>query len=195
MVAVAVARVACDDDRARRRCNYRLAVAAGLGDVHALVEIVAALLVQIALTVDLIIERFWYFKLEEIKYCLRRAMMHEKVYDRLDGNIIIGWLTAYDAERTEEAMRASEQEDMQRLNATPAAEGAISLAEYMERLKQRADTDEEAARKLGVFTEMASQPTIRTKEEQTEKDNEFRKFKIDYIIRQNALRRNNGENL
>lgn len=151
--------------------------------------------VQIALTVDLIIERFWYFKLEEIKYCLRRAMMHEKVYYRLDGNIIIGWLNAYDAERTEEAMRASEQEDMQRLNATPAAEGAISLAEYMERLKQRADTDEEAARKLGVFTEMASQPTIRTKEEQTEKDNEFRKFKIDYIIRQNAQRRNNGENL
>ena len=57
--------------------------------------------IQVAITSDLIIDRFYYFKLEEIKYCFHRAMCSGKVYDRLDGNIIIGWLNDYDAERDE----------------------------------------------------------------------------------------------
>lgn len=57
--------------------------------------------VQVAITSDLIIDRFYYLKLEEIKYCFHRAMCSGKVYDRLDGNIIIGWLNEYDAERDE----------------------------------------------------------------------------------------------
>lgn len=56
---------------------------------------------QVAITSDLIIDRFYYLKLEEIKYCFHRAMCSGKVYDRLDGNILIGWLNEYDAERDE----------------------------------------------------------------------------------------------
>lgn len=56
---------------------------------------------QVAITAELIIDRFYYLKLEEIKYCFHRAMCSSKVYDRLDGNIIIGWLNEYDAERDE----------------------------------------------------------------------------------------------
>ena len=33
---------------------------------------------QVALTADLIIEEFWHLRLEEIKYCFRRAMRREK---------------------------------------------------------------------------------------------------------------------
>ena len=52
--------------------------------------------IQVAITSDLIIDRFYY-----LKYCFHRAMCSGKVYDRLDGNIIIGWLNEYDAERDE----------------------------------------------------------------------------------------------
>ena len=55
--------------------------------------------VQVALTADLIIDRFYYLKLEEIKLCFRNAMASGKIYDRLDGNIILGWLNEYDAQR------------------------------------------------------------------------------------------------
>ena len=44
-----------------------------------------------------IIDRFYYLKLEEIKLCFRNAMASGKIYDRLDGNIILGWLNEYDA--------------------------------------------------------------------------------------------------
>lgn len=57
--------------------------------------------VQVALTADLIIDRFYYLKLEEIKLCFRNAMASGKIYDRLDGNIILGWLNEYDAQRDE----------------------------------------------------------------------------------------------
>lgn len=39
--------------------------------------------VQVALTADLIIDRFYYLKLEEIKLCFRNAMASGKIYDRL----------------------------------------------------------------------------------------------------------------
>lgn len=110
---------------------------------------------QVALTVDLIVERFWYFKLEEVKYCFRRAMMREKLFDRLDGNIIIGWLETYDAERTEEAVRLSEQEDARRLRTEPD-DNAVTLGEYLAKLEQRADTDEEAAGQLAMARKLAS---------------------------------------
>ena len=103
---------------------------------------------QIALTVDLIIGRFWYFKLEEIKYCFRRAMMREKLFDRIDGNIIIGWLRDYDSERTEEAMRLSDQRESQELNEPKERPGAISYEQYIALLRETAATDLEAAKIL-----------------------------------------------
>lgn len=33
--------------------------------------------------------------------CFRNAMASGKIYDRLDGNIILGWLNEYDAQRDE----------------------------------------------------------------------------------------------
>ena len=133
--------------------------------------------VQVAMTVDLIIERFWYFKLEEIKYCLHKAMMHEKVYDRLDGNIIIGWLSAYDAERTEEAMRISEQEDTQRLNQNAETPGTVSFRQYVADLEARSATDEDAARKLAEIKELSQRPRLPSDEERQAKEHEFQTWK------------------
>lgn len=134
---------------------------------------------QIALTVDLIIEQFWYFKLEEIKYCFRRAMMREKLFDRLDGNIILGWLREYDAERTEEAMRISEQEALQSENRSFDSPHAVSYDDYLASLAERAKTDKEAAEILDSINNPPSQRlTPLTKEEQERKEKEFRRWEI-----------------
>lgn len=104
---------------------------------------------QIGVTVDLILELFWYFKLEEVKYCFRRAMARGKLFDRLDGNIIIGWLREYDAERTEEAIRLSDQRASEEQNAAYDNPDAVSFERYTEILRERAASgDEDAAARL-----------------------------------------------
>lgn len=132
---------------------------------------------QIALTVDLILENYWYFHLEEIKYCLHRAMMRERLFDRLDGNIILGWLRDYDTERTEEAMCISEQEAMQAQNAAVESQGALSYGEYIEMLKERAATEKEAAELLKEIESHADTPLPLTREQRQQKEHEFKMWR------------------
>lgn len=68
--------------------------------------------VQVAITVDLIIERYFYLKLEDIKLCFRRAMYSHTAYDRLDGNVILSWIEKYDADRDEYCSLHSINENM-----------------------------------------------------------------------------------
>lgn len=140
---------------------------------------------QIALTVDLIIEQFWYFKLEEIKYCFRRAMMREKLFDRLDGNIIMGWLREYDTERTEEAIRISEQRDTQQVNETADCPEAVSFEDYVADLRNRALKDEKAAEALKeIDNPSPKRLNLLTNEERVQKDHDFRMWRtFNYLSR------------
>lgn len=56
---------------------------------------------QVAMTVDDIIDRFGYMTLEEIATAFAIARRTAHVYDRLDPNILIGWLYDYDRRRDE----------------------------------------------------------------------------------------------
>lgn len=133
---------------------------------------------QIALTADLILERFWYFHLEEIKYCFRRAMKYERVFDRLDGNIILNWLADYDAVRTEEAMRVSEQEESHNACKLENSPQAISFEEYMVQLRERARTDEKALELLhSIENPKPRRFTFLTREERAEKEHNFKMWK------------------
>lgn len=138
---------------------------------------------QIALTVDLIIEQFWYFKLEEIKYCFRRAMMREKLFDRLDGNIIIGWLREYDTERTEEAMRISEQRETQQENKIMDCPEAVSFEDYVADLRSRAEKDENAAELLKEIENPSPKKlNLLTNEERAQKDHDFKTWRIFHYL-------------
>lgn len=138
--------------------------------------------VQIAMTVDLIIERFWYMKLEEIKYCFRHAMASERLFDRLDGNIIIGWLREYDAERTEVAMRLSDEEAAK--SNENVASDAVSFDEYVKTLQQRAKSDPNAAKILTYIDDMAESDTVLpTREEKAEKDHKFKIWRMFNYLR------------
>lgn len=131
---------------------------------------------QIALTVDLILDTFGHLRLEEIKYCFRRAMVREKVYDRIDGNTILGWLREYENERTEEAMRISDNEAFETYSPPP---NAIPYAEYMCQLRQRAETDPEAAVLL-ESAEHAERAFAQASRDPKANEHEFKLFRLQY---------------
>lgn len=62
---------------------------------------------QLASTVDLLIEDFYYLKVEDLKLCFQNAKKgkYGKVYDRIDGNIIYGWVEQYSKDRIEQALK------------------------------------------------------------------------------------------
>lgn len=143
---------------------------------------------QVALTVDLILESYWHLHLEEIKYCFRRAMMREKLFDRLDGNIIIGWIQQYDDERTEEAMRQSERLEAQAANETKEpGEGAVTYDEFVVGLKERAAVDAEAAKLLeSIENPPVPKMTLYTKSDLREKELDFKRWFItEYLPQRN----------
>jgi hypothetical protein len=58
---------------------------------------------QIEMSVEIIEENFYYFSPDDFRKCFRGAMSgkYGKIYNRLDGAVIMEWLRAYDIERTE----------------------------------------------------------------------------------------------
>ena len=104
---------------------------------------------QIALTTDLIIEEFWYLTVEEIKHCLRKAMKTAKIYDRLDGNLILSWIREYDYERDEIMEQLNIEEKNRHENAPPTpSEDGISYEEYVAGVKTRVESGDEEAKDL-----------------------------------------------
>ena len=56
---------------------------------------------QVVTTVDLIIEEYPYMKTDDIKLCFKNAMKmkYGKLYNRIDGSIIMSWFHEYNKER------------------------------------------------------------------------------------------------
>ena len=59
--------------------------------------------VQMAQTADLILDEYYYLNIDDIKLCFNMAKSGKfgKVYDRIDGQVIMGWLSEYEAQRIE----------------------------------------------------------------------------------------------
>ena len=110
---------------------------------------------QAAFTADLIIEEFSHLTVEEIKHCLRKAMKTAKVFDRLDGNLILGWIREYDCERDEIMIQLNIEEKNRRENAPPApsADG-ISYKEYVAGVRARAEAGDKTAKEQLETIEM-----------------------------------------
>lgn len=143
---------------------------------------------QMSLTADLIAMRFWYFKVEDIKLCFRQAMLTKKVYDRLDGNIIVGWLNEYDDERTEIAMRLSEAEETAMQGSAVETEETMNYEEYVADLERRASTDEEAASLLAqIKNPPKTRLTLMTREERDKREHDFKIWRFKYAV--NKLKR------
>ena len=135
---------------------------------------------QIKLTAELILDNpgFYDLTLGNIKACFRQKMMTAKLYDRLDGNIIIDWLREFKSEMADycENTRIGEERIEYRGSENV---GAITHAAYMAMLEARAnDGDEEAVKML---IEYKKRLYIRSPEQQREEELEFFKFKQQYL--------------
>lgn len=139
---------------------------------------------QITITAELIMSQYWYFKIEDIKLCLRRAMFKEKLFDRLDGNIILGWFMEYDAERTEETMRISDQHETQQANELTDNIDAVSFEDYVADLRNRAKKDEKAAELLKeIDNPSPKRLTMLTSAEREQRDHDFKMWRtFNYLL-------------
>lgn len=85
---------------------------------------------QVEMTTELIEETFYYFSPDDFRKCFRGAMSgkYGKIYNRLDGAVIMEWLRAYDIERTEiivrEQMERNKQEAKE-IMSTESFNGAM----------------------------------------------------------------------
>lgn len=124
------------------------------------------------------LEGYGYLKVEEIKYLLKRALRTENVYGRLDYNVLMRWVKQYDDDRTEEAMRISDQEAAQLMNEIKEAPNAISFEQYLINLEKRAKTDKKAAERLADIKSMQAQKSmLLSAEEKAKKDHDFKMWR------------------
>lgn len=89
---------------------------------------------QIAQTCDLIMDIYHYLKPEDFKLCFRNAMLRKygKLYDRLDGSVILDWLATYVMQRNDAAPLTPQQQAEKERNEKP-----VSLEEYLAGLQIR----------------------------------------------------------
>lgn len=125
---------------------------------------------QIALVTDMILEKFWYLRVEEIKSCFREKMFSAKIYDRLDGNIILGWLREYDLERDRlmEQINIDEKNQLESAKSEHSGKG-ISYEEYIEGLKKRVEAgDDEAEEQLETALMLKAKNALTSDEKKRE---------------------------
>lgn len=105
---------------------------------------------QVALTVDLILEEYPYMQADDITLCFRRAMKgkYGKLYNRIDGQIIMGWLREYNKERCAAADNQSYNEHKAHLSEEARPTQGIFYAEYRAELERRADSGDLEAKGL-----------------------------------------------
>lgn len=79
---------------------------------------------QIEMTVEIIDENFYYFSPDDFRKCFRGAMSgkYGKIYNRLDGAVIMEWLRAYDIERTELIVKEQMQKNKDEAKEIMSAE-------------------------------------------------------------------------
>lgn len=107
--------------------------------------------VQVADTINLIIDTYPHYKQEDFKLFFNMAKkgMFGQVYGRMDGEVIMNWLAKYDIHRDTVAQSESiKAADRFKERVAPEDTGGVYYSEYL-KIKQRAASgDPEAIRQL-----------------------------------------------
>lgn len=147
---------------------------------------------QIGEAANDILEEHGQLKVEELKFLLKRAMRTQNIYGRFDYNVLMNWVEDYVSERTEEAIRISDQEARQAENELNPTSGTVSYSEFMDDLRERAKYDKEAAEMLRQFEQPLKQRlTITSRESVALESNGIRPTSADYLLNDN--RKENDE--
>ncbi|MEG0646936.1 MAG: DUF6633 family protein [Bacteroides sp.] len=102
---------------------------------------------QVATTVDLIIEEYPYMKTDDIKLCFKNAMKmkYGKIYNRIDGSIVMGWFREYNKERCAVADNQSWDEHKAHKSEALKPTNGLFYADYLEELRAKADNGDKEA--------------------------------------------------
>lgn len=102
---------------------------------------------QVAMTVDLIIEEYPYMKTDDFKLCFKNAMKmkYGENYNRIDGQIIMGWLREYNKERCTIADNLSWSEHKSHMADEQKPVNGIFHEEYRAELEKRAMMGDKSA--------------------------------------------------
>lgn len=144
---------------------------------------------QVKMTAELILDYPAFFDLSigNIKSCFREKMMTEKLYDRLDGNIIIGWLRKFKSDMADACYNQRREQDritvLKEEGEWKGLDGKID---------DNGVLNDEAAprRKLDLLSNLPNKKRIRTKEEEEEWKRKFNNYKAEYL-----LKKKNGERI
>ena len=109
--------------------------------------------VQVAITVDLILEEYPYMQTDDLKLCFKNAMKlkYGQIYNRIDGQIVMSWLKAYDVERAEKADIDSYNKHKEIISKE---ENGLYYDEYLAELERRAEHGDEEAKKALEMSSM-----------------------------------------
>lgn len=143
---------------------------------------------QVKLLAEMILDypSFYDLSLGNIKACFREKMMNDKLYDRLDGNIIIGWLKKFKSDLGDACYRQRVEADREQV---------LKESGEWRGLNGKVDSDgnltegDEPKRTLNLTAHLPPVKRARTKEEQDQWRRDFLKYKAEYILK----KRNEGE--
>lgn len=132
---------------------------------------------EIVVTAQAILRRYWYLKPEDIKKCFNGPRPKSFV---LEGDSFLSWLAEYDLNRDnvceDSALNGNKRDDTL---------DAISHTAYMAMLEARAnDGDKEAER---ILSEYKHRSQIPTEEERNRKEQEFRKYRFNYLKKKGLI--------
>lgn len=138
--------------------------------------------IQVAMTVDLIIEEYPYMKTDDLKLCFKNAMKmkYGKIYNRIDGQIIMGWLKEYNKERCAVADNQSWNEHKAHLAEEQKPVSGMFYEEYRSELERRASSGDEAAIRALQMSDGVANELFRRKTERQKKQLEefYKKQKV-----------------
>lgn len=127
---------------------------------------------QVALTVDFILEEYPYMQADDITLCFRNAMKgkYGKLYNRIDGQIIMGWLREYNRERCTVASEQSYNEHKAYLSEEARPTQGIFFDEYRAKLEKRSAIGDQKAKRLldlsdGLIAELENRKHDKVRED------------------------------
>lgn len=125
--------------------------------------------IQVAMTVDLIMEEYPYMKTDDIKLCFKNAMKmkYGQLYNRIDGSIIMSWFREYNKERCAVADNQSWDEHKAHRCEDAKPTNGLFYESYLEELKEKSDNgDKDASEALSRSNEITSYLTRKKFEKQ-----------------------------
>lgn len=133
---------------------------------------------QISEITNDIITEYGFLKIEELKYIFKQAVKRNKIYGRMDYNVVMTWVEEYCFERTEHCIDISNQQETQAANKIDQPAEAVSWEQYVERLWNLAlYADELAVEKLSQIESSApSTMKLLTTEEKRQREIDFRQY-------------------